>query len=161
MTAVSSGYHLAADEGDAYDFLSTLSIIKASGAATNNALGVVEMRLPAGFSPPPHIHHNEDEAFYLLSGKIEAQLGDQKIPAEQGSFLWLPRNVLHGFAVSSDGPCTILVMATPAGFEGFVAEMGVATTTTDRLPEPTEPDISRLIEIAGRYGMEFPPPPQS
>ena len=52
--------------------------------------------------PPPHIHHNEDQAFYLLSGRIEAQLGDQKIPAERGSFLWLPRNVLHSFVVSAD-----------------------------------------------------------
>ena len=74
------------------------------GSATNNALGVVEMRMPAGFSPPPHIHHNEDEAFYLLSGRIEAHLGDQNIPAERGSFLWLPRNVLHGFVVSADEP---------------------------------------------------------
>ncbi len=104
MTAVSSGYHLAADEGDAYDFLSTLSIIKASGAATNNALGVVEMRLPAGFSPPPHIHHNEDEAFYLLSGQVVAQVGEQQIAAHAGSFLWLPRGVQHGFVVSADGP---------------------------------------------------------
>ena len=51
------------------------------GTATSNALGVVEMRMPTGFSPPPHIHHNEDQAFYLLSGQIKAQLGDQKIPA--------------------------------------------------------------------------------
>ena len=127
--------------------------------ATNNALGVVEIRMPAGFSPPPHIHHDEDEAFYLLSGRIEAQLGDQKIPAQQGSFLWLPRNVLHGFVVSAEGPCMILTIATPAGFAGFVAEVGAATTTTDRLPEPSEPDIPRLVEIAGRYGIEFPPPP--
>ena len=159
MTADLSGYHLAADEGDAYDFLSTLAVVKASGAATNNALAVVEMRMLAGFSPPPHIHHDEDEAFYLLSGRIEAQLGDQKIPAEQGSFLWLPRNVLHGFVVSADGPCTILTITAPAGFAGFVAEVGAATTTTDRLPEPGEPDIPRLVEIAGRYGIEFPPPP--
>ena len=55
-------------------------IAPGGGAATNNALGVVEMRMPAGFSPPPHIHHNGDQAFYLLSGQIEAQLGDQKIP---------------------------------------------------------------------------------
>ena len=155
----STGYHLGVDEGDAYDFLSTLSLVKASRAATNNALAVVEQRLPAGFSPPPHIHHDEDEAFYLLSGRIEAQLGDQKIPAQQGSFLWLPRNVLHGFVVSADGPCTILTITTPAGFAGFVAEVGAATTTTDRLPEPSEPDIPRLVEIAGRYGIEFPPPP--
>ena len=159
MTAVLSCYHLAADEGDAYDFLSTLALVKASGASTNNALGVVETRLPAGFSPPPHIHHDEDEAFYLLSGRIEAQLGDQKIPAQQGSFLWLPRNVRHGFVVSAEGPCTILTITTPAGFAGFVAEVGAATTTTDRLPEPSEPDIPRLVEVSGRYGIEFPPPP--
>ena len=77
-------------------------IAPGGGAATNNAFGVVEMRIPTGFSPPPHIHHNEDQAFYLLSGRIEAPLGDQKIPGEQGSFLRLLRNVLHGFAFSAD-----------------------------------------------------------
>ena len=158
MTSLAAGYHLAVDEGEAYDFLSTLSIVKASGAATNNALAVVEMRLPAGFSPPPHIHHDEDEAFYLLSGRIEAQLGDQKIPAEQGAFLWLPRNVLHGFVVSASGLCAILTITTPAGFDRFVAEVGTPTTSTV-MPEPREPDIPRLFEISTRYGIEYPPPP--
>ena len=158
MTDFVSGYHLAVDEGDAYDFLSTLSIVKAAGATTNNALAVVEQRLPAGFSPPPHIHHNEDEAFYLLSGRIVAQLGEQQIAAQKGSFLWLPRGVQHGFVVADDEPCSILVITTPSGFERFVAEVGSPTTTTDRLPEPSEPDIPRLVEIAGHYGIEFPPP---
>jgi quercetin dioxygenase-like cupin family protein len=154
-----SGFHLAVDEGDAYDFLNTLSIVKASGAATNHGLAVVEQRLPAGFSPPPHIHHNEDEAFYILSGSITAQLGDEQVAAQRGAFLWLPRGVQHGFVVSGDAPCTILVITTPSGFDGFVADVGSPTTTTDRLPEPREPDIPRLVEIAGRYGIEFPPPP--
>lgn len=157
----SAGYHLAVDEGDAYDFLSTLTLVKASGAATNDALAVVEQRLPAGFSPPPHIHHNEDEAFYLLSGHVLAQVGDRKIAAHTGSFLWLPRNVQHGFVVSDDGPCTMLVITTPSGFDRFVAEVGSRTATTDRLPEPSQPDIPRLVEIAGRYGIEFPTPPKT
>lgn len=156
-----TGFHLAVDEGDAYDFLNTLSIVKASGASTNSALAVVEQRLPAGFSPPPHIHHNEDEAFYVLSGAIVAQLGDEQVAARTGAFLWLPRGVQHGFVVSGDAPCTILVITTPSGFDGFVADVGSPTTTTDRLPEPREPDIPRLVEIAGRYGIEFPPPPSS
>ncbi len=159
MTALTGGYHLGVDEGDAYDFLSTLSIVKANSSATNGGLSVVEIRLPAGFSPPPHIHHNEDEAFYLLRGRIEAQLGDQKIVAEQGAFLWLPRNVLHGFTVSADGPCTILTITTPAGFSEFVAEVGTPTTST-AMPEPSEPDIPRLFEISSRYGIEYPPPPE-
>ena len=153
------GYHLAAEEGDAYDFLSTLSVVKASGTATGGTLAVVEQLLPAGFSPPPHIHHDEDEAFYVLSGQLTAQVGGQHFAAGAGSFLWLPRDVQHGFVVSDDGPCAMLILTTPAGFDRFVAEVGSPTTTTDRLPEPSEPDVPRLIEIAGRYGIEFPPPP--
>ena len=154
-----AGYHLAVDEGDAYDFLGALSLEKAGGAATNNAFAVLEQRLPAGFSPPPHVHHNEDEAFYLLSGQILAQVGDQQVEASAGAFLWLPRDVQHGFTVSNDGPCSMLVIASPSGFDRFVAEVGSPTTTTDRLPEPSEPDVPRLIEIAGLFGIEFPPPP--
>lgn len=158
MTALAAGYHLGVDEGDAYDFLNTLSLVKASGAATQGALAVLEMRLPAGFAPPPHVHHAEDEAFYVLSGQIDAQLGDQQVQARQGSFLWLPRGVQHGFVVTGDQPCTMLTITTPAGFDAFVAEVGTPTTATT-LPSPSEPDIPRLVEIAGRYGIEFPPPP--
>jgi quercetin dioxygenase-like cupin family protein len=158
LTGRAPGYHLAVDEGDAYDFLNTLSIVKAAGTATANGLAVVECRHPAGFSPPPHVHQNEDEAFYVLTGRLVAQLGEQQIAAEKGSFLWLPRGVQHGYVVG-DEPCSMLIITTPAGFERFVAEVGTPTATTDRLPEPREPDVPRLMEIAGRYGMEFPPPP--
>jgi len=158
MTAIGTGYHLAVDDGEAFDFLSTLCLVKAAGGSTGSALGVVEMRLPAGFSPPPHIHHHEDEAFYLISGQIEAQLGDQRVHAEEGAFLWLPRDVQHGFVVSADGPCTMLTITTPAGFDGFVAEVGTPTTSLE-MPAPREPDIPRLIEISTRYGIEYPPPP--
>jgi quercetin dioxygenase-like cupin family protein len=153
------GYHVAADEGDAYDFLGTLSQIKASRTSTAGALAVVQQLLPPGFAPPPHVHHDEDEAFYLLSGEVVADVGGQQVAARTGSFLWLPRGVQHGFVVSGDGPCSMLVITTPAGFDGFVAEVGTPTTVTDRLPEPSEPDVPRLVEIASRYGIEFPPPP--
>lgn len=158
MTSTGTGYHLAVDDGEAFDFLSTLCLVKAGGASTGGALSVVEIRLPPGFSPPPHVHHDEDEAFYLLSGQIEAQLGDQRVHAEQGSFLWLPRDVQHGFAVSADGPCTMLTITVPAGFDRFVAEVGTPTTSVE-MPAPREPDIPRLIEISARYGIEYPPPP--
>jgi quercetin dioxygenase-like cupin family protein len=158
MTVSEAGYHLGVDEGDAYEFLNTLCLLKARGPATNSTLAVVEMRMPAGFAPPPHIHHGEDEAFYLLSGRLDAQIGDQRFPAEQGAFLWLPRGVQHGFVVGDEGPCTMLTITTPAGFDDFVAEVGSPTATLS-LPEPREPDVPRLIEIAGRHGIEFPPPP--
>lgn len=77
---------------------------------------MVEQRLPPGFATPQLVHHNEDEAFSLLSGRMVAQLGDRQISAGTGSILWLPRGVQHGFTVDADGPCTILIITTPSGF---------------------------------------------
>jgi hypothetical protein len=42
--------------------------ILATGAATNGAVGAVEVTTPRGSAPPLHIHHREDEAFYVLEG---------------------------------------------------------------------------------------------
>ena len=53
----------------------------------------------------------------------------------------------------------MLIIDTPSGFDRFVAEVGFQTSITDRLPEPSQPDILRLIEIVGRFGIEFPAPP--
>lgn len=55
-------YVLIEDEGEAIWFLGTLATVKAGRARSGNAISVVEIELPAGFAPPPHIHHMEDEA---------------------------------------------------------------------------------------------------
>ena len=35
---------------------------------TNGGMALLEMVLPKGAEPPPHIHVNEDESFYLREG---------------------------------------------------------------------------------------------
>src|SRR5690606_8201746 len=54
------------DDATAIWFLGTLALIKGNGPDTGNIFGTVEFTHPAGFSTPLHVHHNEDEAFYIL-----------------------------------------------------------------------------------------------
>jgi hypothetical protein len=65
---------------------------------------------------------------------------------------------LHTFHVTGDGPGRLLVITTPAQFEDFVAEVGTPADSMT-VPEPSEPDIGRLVEISAKYGITYPPPP--
>jgi len=62
----------------------------------------------------------------------------------------LPRDVPHSFKNVSDIPGRVLVTMTPAGFEGFFAEVG-------SLRPEQQGDFSRVGELAARYGLEFLP----
>lgn len=58
-----------AGEGDAYWSLGSLMVLKATGENTNGSFSMVEERIPAGQSPPLHVHQS-DEMFYVLDGTV-------------------------------------------------------------------------------------------
>ena len=151
-------YTLGAGEGDAFWFLGTLVTVKAAGAQTGNAFAVVELTLPPGFAPPPHIHHMEDEAFYILEGAMTGFCGDRSWQAAPGSFVWLPRGIAHGFTVGAGGPLKILQITAPAGFERFVAEVGEPAQSLT-LPPPAAPVIEKLMAAGAKLGIEHLGPP--
>lgn len=157
MTA-STGYALGRDEGDALWFLGTRMTVKAAGDATRGALTLIECECPAGFAPPPHIHHAEDEAFYLLEGRLEVTCGESSWSLEPGGFAFLPKGTPHRFVVSESGPARMLQVTAPSQFEHFAAESGSPATRLG-LPDPSEPDIERLLVAASRHQIEILPPP--
>ena len=69
-----------------------------------------------GTEPPLHVHAHEDEAYLVLNGRMTFQVGDERIDAEPGSFVFLPRGVPHGFAVRSEVARAVLLL-TPGGLE--------------------------------------------
>jgi mannose-6-phosphate isomerase-like protein (cupin superfamily) len=154
------GYCLAPGEGEAWWFLDTLMVVKAGGDQTRNAFTLIEFGAPTGFGPPLHIHHREDEAFYVLDGSMTVVCGDDRWEAGAGSFVMLPRGVPHAYVVTSERPCRGLQLTSPAQFEQFVAERGRPAQALT-LPEPTPPDIAALAATAERYGHEFVGPPLS
>lgn len=158
MTQTAQPYALARDEGKSSWFLGTLVTFKAVGEGSNGGFGLIEQLLPAGFAPPLHVHHNEDEAFYLLEGEITFHCGEKAMKAAAGSFVFFPRDIPHWFLVEGDQPARLLQFNAPAGLEHFFAEMGQPAESMS-LPAPSEPDMGLMMGLAHKYNFEILGPP--
>ena len=105
---------VTSNSAEAIWFTGCLALIKASTESTGGVLGLVEFVHPPDFATPPHIHHAEDEAFYVLEGAMNGFCGDEKWRATTGDFVWLPRGIPHGYSVDSEVLRT-LAITVPTG----------------------------------------------
>ena len=137
--------------GNKVNVLGNPITIKIHGRDTGGAFALVECSDPTGGGPPPHIHHREDETFYVLEGEYEIVCGQEKFTAKQGAAALLPRDVPHTNRNISNATSKILVTLTPAGFEQFFEEIGAMSPAE-------QSEIPRVMGIAQRYGLEFLPP---
>ena len=55
---------------------------------------------PPHGGPPPHIHLSEDETLSVLDGTPTFRLGDDRIVADPGDFINVPKGVIHCSATS-------------------------------------------------------------
>ena len=147
-------YVLGADEGGAIWLLGDLHVWKATGVATQGAYALMEASVAPGGEPPPHIHHHEDEAWYVLEGELTFTVGDRTLQAQAGSFVFAPKDIPHSFTVRGPGPARMLAVVSPAGFEGFSEEAGRPAETLT-VPPPTAPDFEKLAALATKYGLEL------
>jgi quercetin dioxygenase-like cupin family protein len=80
-------------------------------------------RAPGG--PAKHLHHQQDEWFYILEGEFRFEVGDQRLTLNPGDSLLGPRRVPHVWAFTGKGSPTgrILIAFLPAGqMEAFFRE---------------------------------------
>jgi mannose-6-phosphate isomerase-like protein (cupin superfamily) len=139
-------------------FLRNRMIVKATAASTGGAFGLVESLVAPGFSPPLHVHHREDESFYILDGELTMQCGEKRFLATAGAFVFLPRGVPHTFVVEGDRPARLLTFLTPGGGEGIFIEGG-RQPEGEGLPPATPPDVAALKAVSARFGAEIVGPP--
>jgi mannose-6-phosphate isomerase-like protein (cupin superfamily) len=140
---------LERDEGSTVWFLGRPMTVKATGAQTGGAFGLIEQE-PPSFGSPYHVHHREDETFYVLEGDVRFICGPQRWKVGPGAYLFLPRNIPHGYKVEETGPAKILILVTPAGFEQFVLEMSEPAPAPDG-----RPDMEKLSAVAAKYGIDI------
>jgi mannose-6-phosphate isomerase-like protein (cupin superfamily) len=157
-TVARGAYAALAGEGEETWFQPNRMTIKASADVTGGAYGLVESRIPAGTSPPLHVHYREDEAFYVIAGRLRFRCADRDIVAGPGSFVLLPRDVPHTFIVEGGEEAHILTVLSPGGGERFFIEGG-RPPEGPGLPPPGPQDIARLKELAPRFGTEILGPP--
>jgi mannose-6-phosphate isomerase-like protein (cupin superfamily) len=144
---------------DSIWFLDTLVRVHARGEHTGGGYGLVESVAPPGHQPPPHVHHREDEGFYVLEGELTLHTADDAVTLGPGAFCNAPRGVAHTIRVTSDAPARWLVVSSPAGFEAFVTELGVPAAAEELPVLDSPPDVERLVSVAARHGIEILGPP--
>jgi quercetin dioxygenase-like cupin family protein len=81
----------------------------------NDNFVVVEWTAEIGtrWIAPLHIHHTDDEAWYVLEGTLGFRLGDDEIEAPAGSAVLARRETPHTYWNAGDFPARYLLVLTP------------------------------------------------
>ena len=78
-------------------------------------VGVIDFA--AGRVLEPHVHTDEDDSFFILSGEITFMLPEGDVVARPGTFVLIPPGVEHGFRNDTAEPAQILNIHAPGGFD--------------------------------------------
>lgn len=129
----------------------------ARGAETNGAFGLMELTVPPATDPDrpqmgarAHRHAGEDEAWYILEGELLFTIGGRTVHASAGTYLFVPRGVLHATVNPGTRPARYLAWFTPPGMEGYFAERAALLEEAGG-----EADAAALSGLATKYGMEL------
>lgn len=121
--------------------------ILVSGEMTGGLSTTLVQTSPPGGGPPPHVHLNEDETFYVVEGEFELLKDGEWVKCPAGSSCHAMRGSVHTFRNSGKTEGKMLVFASPAGLDRYLEEISVL-----QMPQ----DAPKLIEVSERYGISFP-----
>jgi len=134
-----------------FQFFGSPTVMRSTGDTTDNHFCLMEhLSMPPGLASPYHVHHNEDEAFYVLEGEMAFVCGGKWLIAGPGTYVYGPREIPHGFKVVGTAPARMLLLCAPAGFERFVREL---SAPVDAVPAP--PDMAVLVATAAKYHVDI------
>ena len=152
--AVLAPLSVPAQGGEARWWGECLALIKATGADTGGRVAIIDVTEPPGAVAPKHVHHKEDEGFWVLEGEVTFDVGGTTIVA-RADYTFGPRDIPHSYRVGPDG-CRMLFIVTPAGFEELVRLISVPAESRSLPPRPHEPpDIADFPALLAGYGCEL------
>jgi mannose-6-phosphate isomerase-like protein (cupin superfamily) len=118
--------------------------ITVAGKDTNGRFCVIDMHVPPGGGPPPHLHEFE-ETFILLDGEMQVTFRGQKSTLRAGDTVNVPSNAPHQFHNASSEPVRMICICSPAGNDEFFLEVGVPVPT--RTTPPPRLDGEQAVEF--------------
>ena len=150
-----TAYASPAGSGERIWIVGDTLTFKATAETTGGTLTAIECEAAPGGGPPPHIHENEDESFYVLDGEFEILLGDELLRAGPGDYAFVPRGTVHRFANVGDDVGRILILFTPGGLEQFFRTAGTPATSDAPAPPVDAAEIARTDAAAARHGLRI------
>jgi quercetin dioxygenase-like cupin family protein len=139
------GIVVGPDEGARWQVGVTVQC-KISSAQVGDAYTILDVTLPPQSGPTLHVHHREDEIFYVLTGECSVGFEDGLHVTPAGTTVVFPRGTPHLFRNHSDTAVKVLIMAVPGGLDRYFEEISSAL-------ESEQPE--RIAEINARYEIEF------
>jgi mannose-6-phosphate isomerase-like protein (cupin superfamily) len=130
------------------------------GADTGMRFSMVEAYTAPGAGSPPHLHHDDEESFYVLEGTYRIAVGDEERLCGPGTITTVAKGVPHAFANAGETPARMLIMNWPADHhERFFMAVGDAAPAGSRdFPAPKAPDLAAVAAAAQASGIELLPP---
>lgn len=125
------------------------------GKATDGQLMIGRFDVAEGEAPPYHKHTREDEIFLLIKGTALVWCDEQEYELAEGGIVYLPRNIPHGYRITSE-KADLLMINTPAGIEEMFRETGRDMST----PRPEGFQIKPDPALAAKYGNVIVGPPR-
>jgi quercetin dioxygenase-like cupin family protein len=146
------------NEGEARWWFGALAEIKATAADTGGQMTIVEVTEHPGAEAPLHVHHRDDEGFWILEGEVTFEVGDKTIEASAGDYVFGPREIPHRFTVGDRG-CRMLFILVPGGIEDVIRATSEPAQSRALPPpseeEPSPEEIEGLKAIVSEHGYEL------
>lgn len=152
-------------EGKSYWYNGNLMTFMLSGEESRGGLSITDVYFRTGEEPPMHVHHREDELYYVLDGELTFYVGDESHEAQAGTLVFLPRDIPHSFWVKGQGMARMLLLWYPSGqLESYFGEAGELAKEAVIPPysgPPDEETVARWSQLLENYGIEVVGPPPS
>jgi mannose-6-phosphate isomerase-like protein (cupin superfamily) len=127
--------------------------VKVSALDTNGGLSVSELIDVHKGGPARHLHHEQEEWFYVVEGAYVIEVGDERYELGPGDSVLAPRKVEHVWAHVGEGTGRLIVALQPAGeIEAFFDELAKLGSS------PKREEFRRAFSS---HGLELTGPPLS
>ncbi|MGB7100609.1 MAG: cupin domain-containing protein [Xanthobacteraceae bacterium] len=115
-----------------------------TGADTKHT-SMFDWTLPAGFSTGLHVHRVQEETFYVLEGECTWQIGEQKVRATPGTYVFIPPGVPHNIGNASNKTARMIMTVSPPGHEHYFEELAKVVACSN------PPDAKVIADLRRRY----------
>ncbi len=102
---------------------------------TGGVFSAILGEVKPGEGPPPHLHRDRDEYFFVLEGTYALSVNGKESTIGPGTMVFVPRGNAHGFTNISDSMGRLLEWTIPGGNGDYFREMNQMESSGGFNPE--------------------------
>ncbi|HTI94102.1 MAG TPA: cupin domain-containing protein [Puia sp.] len=148
-------------EAETYLFFGVPTVIHLSGSETGKEFSLLESYMPGGGDSGLHVHGNEDECIYLLTGELEVTIGDSPFTLKAGSSCFVPRNTPHRLCNKRVDTARAMHLNTPGTLDSFMRLAGIRIKSPVEVVAayPSPDQIGAILLLSEEYDFQMLIPP--